>query len=247
VHSLYAKLPDLLDASALTAQDIAVLRLKSFPLRHRDQIFVRPNPAFVFQQFVTVEGEVQFPGKYALNTINERISHVIARAGGAKPNGYLRGGRMLRDGVQIKTNIEKAVEDDEGPEDLVLKPGDVVTIPKKIGTVTITGNVNNPGIYGYAEGKSFHYYIEAAGDTKDSTDYAVITYPEGLSEKANFGWFRSNPKIPDGSSIFVYRVPPPPPELPDTSGKKMTTYDFVKDLLAILVSSVTVIVLATKL
>jgi polysaccharide export outer membrane protein len=247
VHTRFAKLPELFGTYALTAQDIAALRLKYTPLQHRDQVFIRPNPAFVFQQFVTVEGEVQFPGKYALNRINERISHVIARAGGVKPNGYLRGGKMLRDGTQLRTNIENAVEDDEGPEDLVLKPGDVITIPKKMGTVTITGNVNNPGIFGYAEGKSLSYYIDAAGDTKDSTDYAVVTYPEGISKEADFGWFSKDPKIPDGSTIFVYKVPPPPPELPDTTGKRTTTYDFVKDVLALVVSSLTVIVLATKL
>jgi len=246
VHTRFVKLPELLDASALTTPEIVSLRLKSAPLQHRDQVFVRSNPAFIFQQFVTVDGEVQFPGKYALNTVNERISHVIARAGGVKPNGYLRGGKFTRDGVQIRTNIEDAVEDDEGPEDLVLKPGDVISIPKKAGTVSVSGNVNNPGIYGYAAGKSLSYYLDASGDTKDSTDYAVVTYPEGISLAAYFGWFSNDPKIPDGSSIYVLKIPPPPPE-PVTAGPKTTTFDFIKDVFAITVSAVTVVVLASKL
>ena len=246
VHTLFASLPELFDPSILNEKDIITMRSNSMPMQHRDQVFIRPNPAFVFQQFVTIEGEVQFPGRYALNVVNERISHLVARAGGIKPNGYLRGGKMLRDNSVLRTNIQNAVEDIGGPEDIVLKPGDQLTIPKKIGTVNVTGNVNNPGLFGYAENKSFTYYLEAAGEEKDSTDYAVVTYPEGFSEQVNFGWFTENPKIPDGSSIVVYRVPPEPPE-PITTDKKTTTFDFVKDVLAIVVSAATIIVLATKL
>jgi protein involved in polysaccharide export with SLBB domain len=246
VHTRYAQLPDLFDVNAITSQQLEAMRLKSFPLQNRDQIFVRPNPAFVYHQYVTIEGEVQFPGQYALNVINERIAHLIARAGGVKPNGYLRGGRLVRAGAPIHTNIENAVEDDEGPEDIILKPGDVISIPKTIGTVTVVGNVNNPGTFGYATNRSFTYYIKAAGEEKDSSDYAVVTYPEGFAERVNFGWLRSSPTIPDGSTIVVYRVPPPLPE-PTTTDKATTTFDFVKDMLAVVVSAVTVIVLATKL
>jgi len=246
VHTLFASLPELFDPSILTENDILALRRNSVIVQHRDQVFIRPNPAFVFQQNASIEGEVQFPGRYALTVVNERISHLIARAGGPKPNGYLRGGKMLREGNILRTNIQNAVESAGGAEDIVLKPGDQITIPKKVGTVSVTGNVNNAGQFGYAENKNFKYYIEAAGEEKDSTDYAVVTFPEGFSERVGFGLFSGNPKIPDGSSIAVYRIPPPPPE-PITTDRKTTTFDFVKDILAIAVSAVTVIVLATKL
>ncbi len=246
VHTLFASLPELFDPSILTENDILALRRNSVIVQHRDQVFIRPNPAFVFQQYVTIEGEVQFPGRYALNIANERISHMLARAGGIKPNGYLRGGRMIRDNSVLRTNIQNAIENIGGSEDIVLKPGDQLTIPKKIGTVNVAGNVNNPGQFGYAENKKFKYYLEAAGEEKDSTDYAVVTYPEGFSERVGFGLFSGNPKIPDGSSILVYRLLPPPPE-PITTDKKTTAFDFIKDTLAIVVSSLTVIVLASKL
>jgi protein involved in polysaccharide export with SLBB domain len=246
VQTIFASIPDYFDVDAVNPQQLAAMRLNSFPLKHRDQVFIRPNPAYVYQNYVTIAGEVQFPGKYALNVNNERISHLIKRAGGLKPNGYLRGGRLVRDGVTIRTNIELALMDDEGPEDIVLKPGDVVSIPRETGTVMVLGNVNNPGTYGHADNKSFSYYIDAAGDKLDSTDYAVVTYPEGMSSRVNFGWFRSNPEIPDGSTIIVYREKPPLPE-PVTTDRQTTTYEFIKDMLAIVVSSVTIIVLASKL
>ena len=107
-----------------------------------------------------------------LNKIGERVSDIIKRAGGIKPSGYLRGGRLTRDGTAVRTNIEDAVENDKGPDDIILKPGDVISIPKRFGIVTVNGNVNNPGPYGYATGESFSYYVDAAGDTRDSTDYA---------------------------------------------------------------------------
>jgi len=68
----------------------------NFELQHRDQIFVRRNPSFQPQQTVTVRGEVQYPGEYTLLRDGERLSNVIQRAGGIRPTGYLKGGRLVR-------------------------------------------------------------------------------------------------------------------------------------------------------
>jgi protein involved in polysaccharide export with SLBB domain len=195
--------------------------------------------------FVAVTGEVEYPGQYALETHNERLSHVIARAGGMSPSGYARGARLTRDGTALRLNLEDALEGIGGPSDIVLKPGDAISVPRKPGTVTIRGEVQNPGIYGYVEKESFGDYLERAGGETDSSDFAVITFPEGNSKQVGLGWFSRNPTIPDGSDILVTKVPPEPPEPVVKEGQ--TTYDFVKDTLAIVVSSVTIIVLASKL
>ena len=65
VHTYFTNLPNLLDTTSLNAEQIEAMRLSSFPLKNRDEVFIRPNPAFVTQQFVTMEGEVLFPGRYA--------------------------------------------------------------------------------------------------------------------------------------------------------------------------------------
>jgi hypothetical protein len=74
----------------------------------------------------------------------------------------------------------------------------------------------------------------------------LITFPTGISKQVGTHWWSSNPKIPDGSSIFVVKEKPEPPE-PITAGPKTTTFDFIKDVFAITVSAVTIIVLAAKL
>jgi len=54
------------------------------------------------------------------------------------------------------------------------------------------------------------------GEKTDSSDFAVITFPEGNS-KEGWEWDGSlessgNPTIPDGSDILVTKEPPEPPK-----------------------------------
>lgn len=244
VKIVFPELPDLFDT---TRTAIAILSSKagSFSLIDKDQVFIRPNPDYRLQELVTINGEVEHPGQYAIDIHGERLAHAVKRAGGITPSGYARGARLTRDGVALRLNIEDALKDVTGPSDIVLKPGDVVLVPRKPGTVSIRGEVQNPGIYGYVEKQSFGDYLERAGGETDSSDFAVITFPEGNSKQVGLGWFSRNPTIPDGSDILVTKVPAEPAEPLPKEGQ--TTYDFVKDTLAIVVSAVTIIVLASKL
>jgi hypothetical protein len=51
----------------------------------------------------------------------------------------------------------------------------------------------------------------------------------------NFGLFRSNPEVPEGSVITVSKVPPP---LPEQKGEELATT--VKDVFAIVTSAATI-------
>ena len=244
VTIVFPDLPDLFDT---TRSSIAILSSKAglFPLIDKDQVFIRPNPDYRPQELVAVSGEVNHPGQYALDLHGERVSHLIKRTGGLTASGYARGARLTRDNVALRLNIEDALDYAGGPSDIVLKPGDAVSVPRKPGTVTVRGEVQNPGIYGYVENESFSDYLKRAGGETDSSDFAVITFPEGNSRQVGLGWFHGNPTIPDGSSILVVKIKPKPPEPVELN--KTTTFNFVKDMLAIVVSAVTIIVLANKL
>jgi protein involved in polysaccharide export with SLBB domain len=61
-----------------------------------DHVIVRPNPNFRTEKFVKVEGEVFFPGDYAIKNVNERISDVIKRAGGLNEFSYAKGATLIR-------------------------------------------------------------------------------------------------------------------------------------------------------
>ncbi|MCM0082319.1 SLBB domain-containing protein [Geomonas sp. Red32] len=51
-------------------------------------------------RFITLKGEVRYPGKYSI-TKGERLSSVIERAGGFTDRAYLRGARFTRKSVQV--------------------------------------------------------------------------------------------------------------------------------------------------
>ena len=84
-------LPDSKEASDTLAQVFA-MSIKDgliedgaggFELQPYDVVSVRRSPTYIEQRNVTISGEVTFPGQYTLVTNNERVSDLVARAGGA--------------------------------------------------------------------------------------------------------------------------------------------------------------------
>jgi len=68
----------------------------SFTLQPFDEVMVRRAPTYNEQANVMVDGEVAYPGAYTINSKRERISDVIRRAGGLRPEGYAEGAVLLR-------------------------------------------------------------------------------------------------------------------------------------------------------
>lgn len=69
---------------------------EDFHLEPFDEIYIRKSPAYHQQQNVAVGGEVLFNGSYALSKKNERLSDLIAKAGGITPDAYVKGARLIR-------------------------------------------------------------------------------------------------------------------------------------------------------
>ena len=83
--------------------------LKSIPqkdieLAEDDCVFIRSIPDWRPVQMITVEGEVMFPGQYAIRNKDEHLSDIIARAGGLAPSAFPEGA------IYIRKSIEKQVE-----------------------------------------------------------------------------------------------------------------------------------------
>ncbi|GAA3948268.1 capsule biosynthesis protein [Chitinophaga oryziterrae] len=68
----------------------------SFVLQPFDEIMIRRAPAYREQANIEMDGEVVYPGVYAINTKRERISDVIKRAGGLRPEASAEGAVLLR-------------------------------------------------------------------------------------------------------------------------------------------------------
>lgn len=246
VHIMFSELPDLLSETKDKLALIEKSPAGKFLLKNSDRVFVRPNPDYYSPRSVTITGEAKFPGVYSLSKRMERLSDLLTRAGGLTADGYLRGTKVIRGGVPLRLNAERAFDDPEGDDDIIMQDGDVINVPFKPNVVSISGEVLNAGIYGHVDGENSDFYIDRAGGLTDSAQYILVSYPEGYVIRAGVGWFSTSPKIPDGSSIFVSKVPPPPPPEPET-GTKTSFFDAMKDVLALTASTVTILVLINQL
>ena len=68
----------------------------SIALEPNDIVTVRYEKGYVPQQVVKIEGEVSFPGFYAILSKEERISSLIERSGGLAPYAYIEGATLVR-------------------------------------------------------------------------------------------------------------------------------------------------------
>ena len=82
----------------------------NFKLRNFDTVFIRPNPNWQEPSNVVVLGEVMFPGTYTLQRPDERLSDIIARAGGLKETAYPEGVIFLRRRVDVDAVMRDIIE-----------------------------------------------------------------------------------------------------------------------------------------
>lgn len=76
--------------------DFAINEQPDFTLQPFDEVYVRRSPGYTEQQNVTIEGEVQFEGTYALSNKGQRLSEIIKHAGGLTQRAYPEGAKLLR-------------------------------------------------------------------------------------------------------------------------------------------------------
>ena len=69
---------------------------RGFLLEPYDVVHVRRSPGFHTPRSVTVEGEVNFEGDFTLEKKNQRLSDLIAAAGGVTEDAYVKGARLMR-------------------------------------------------------------------------------------------------------------------------------------------------------
>ncbi|PWK26587.1 protein involved in polysaccharide export with SLBB domain [Arcicella aurantiaca] len=67
-----------------------------FILEPFDEVFVRSSPNYEKQQFVSIEGQVIFPGVYALERKDEKLSEILKRVGGLNAQAYPKGATLIR-------------------------------------------------------------------------------------------------------------------------------------------------------
>jgi len=181
----------------------------SFALAKFDQVFVREIPDWELQRNVTVTGEVQYPGTYSLNSVSERLSSLLKRAGGLKPTAYPRAARFtrIRGGAgRLAVDVE-SVSRGKKKSDLVLEEGDQLFIPREPKTVKVAGEVGFPASVLYENGRAMGYYVDQAGGYTDNSDrgHVKVIQPDGKVRSAKHLWFDPHPE--PGALILVPKRP----------------------------------------
>lgn len=119
---------------------------QGFILEPYDQVFVRRSPGYTPKINVTINGEVEFEGNYALNERNERLSDVIKQAGGLTEFAYLEGARLERqltyeEYLQAKELMAMVVSNNKvDGNDSIIVPEVTRTYPVGINLVEIMKN-----------------------------------------------------------------------------------------------------------
>lgn len=89
--------------------DFSIADQPDFKLMPFDEVYVRRSPNYTEQQNVTIEGEVQFEGTYALSNKGQRLSEVIKQAGGLTKRAYPEGTKLLRLMTQEERDMMETV------------------------------------------------------------------------------------------------------------------------------------------
>ena len=80
-----------------------------------DLVLIKSVSHIQKQKIIKIEGEVKFPGFYALETNDDKISNLVQRAGGLTPYGYAEGATLIRKTAYFQAETEKKElsEDDQ--------------------------------------------------------------------------------------------------------------------------------------
>ncbi|MBA3759442.1 MAG: SLBB domain-containing protein [Gemmatimonadales bacterium] len=158
-----------------------------------DNVLIRRKAGWESQRLVYLTGQVKHPGRYALRSKTERISDLMARAGGLTPQAYAGGIQFYRSYApghrpsnerpaaiseeipgkrdtlprgfteRLGIDLPKAMKSRKAGDNVILAGGDSIHIPEFNPVVIVDGAVNSPGPVVYTAGKSLDWYVDAAG------------------------------------------------------------------------------------
>ena len=203
------------------------------PLQPYDNVLILRDPNWTPPASVLLTGEVRFPGRYTLRSRNERLSALIARAGGLSPLADPRATYFSRltstkdertqldsltaradslrfakqpNRIRVGVDLEQALRRRGTVEDLLLVDGDSLHIGALQQTVEVRGEVNSPTALTHA-GRRLGFYLSAAGGPTESANdrRAYVIQPNGKVEsRSRLLWvFTLDPKPMPGATVVV--------------------------------------------
>ena len=206
---LSADLPsaDSLIWEAGVARSSATLLASQLALRHGDRVVIRGNPGFSPSWQVSIEGEVAYPGVHVLRNRSVSLSRIVAEAGGLTPVAFPEGARLVRGADFVGIDFGNAMANPGGPEDIELRDGDRIIVPRFDPLVRVEGAVLFPSSVLYREGWGLSEYLGQAGGLLESSDgdRISVTYANGerAVRREFLGFIDRDPPISAGTTITV--------------------------------------------
>ncbi len=111
----------------------------------------------------------------------------------------------------VSCNIEAALRDSLGKDNIEIQQGDMIVIPTNPNNVYVFGGVNKPGFVTYEKGKDMAWYIAQAGGYSGFSERERTRIIKGTLR--NWVDPKENSLIESGDQIFVPRQPDYPPTL----------------------------------
>ena len=258
----YADRSDDKSDAARQALSLDAAALAGVDLKPGDAIRVNARTTDRETGPVTLSGEFLRPGIYDIRR-GEKLSEIMARAGGLTTEAYPYGAVFTRIDVQniqrdatersirelestlfsslqhtgsqqgssaqsaapllqqvvadmrhtapvgrVVIEADPAVLEVKPQLDLVLQPGDTLTMPKRPSFVTVSGEVLSPGSEEFTAGLDVRDYLRRAGGFTQNADpkHVFVIYPNGAAQPVRQAFWNFTPlKIPPGSTIIVPR------------------------------------------
>ena len=146
---------------------------------------------------------------------NDALQKLIEKQRGLGIDSLRMRGINLSSVYPVGINLAEALAHPGTDVDIVLRDGDVISIPKYNGTVRVMGSVLYPNSVTYKDGRRLKYYIESAGgfDNRARKSRSFVIYMNGMVSSG------LSSKIRPGCIIVVpSKLPIPPLRLSDIMG-----------------------------
>ncbi len=117
---------------------------------------------------------------------------------------------QIRDTELIGINLGVIMNNPHGPEDLILREGDILSIPRELQTVRMRGEILYPTSARYRSNSGFKDYISRAGGftEKSRRSRSYVVYANGdVQRTKKFLFINAYPSIEPGAEIIVPRKP----------------------------------------
>jgi len=257
---------DGMDIGTLSEVPLNLERDGEFIFMPFDALVVRRKTGFDFQEFISINGEVLYPGRYAIRE-GETVKDVIRKAGGLTKGAFPEAASFIRQGKgRVFISIERILRNKASYENIEMLAGDQIIIPSKDLTVEIKLANTEAAEYGvfstdysresvyvaYVAGKNAKWYVKnmvgGYGDNAKRNKTNVV-YANGTVK--DFKMFRlayRYPKVRAGSTIVVGSKQVL--EEKDKKGWQKSDFDwqaFSGNILAQVSAVFTVVVLANQL